>query len=750
VGVAKFKEEHAMRCRRLSILALSTLALAVSPSGLRAADDVRPAYPSEADTTEAIQLLGLSEVVAASKDVDQDSTTAAPGKAKTAVPTPAKRKAASGLSPIGLDSTASQDPTVPAARSPIGSNAPKKSSSRMKGMAIDVALNEDPADAASSNPESSGAQTKDDGKRKAKGKADDKSLQPIPDPMEAGQVNIEAASFKGIVPGTSTKEDVTKAWGQPKEIANQDDNMVQLYSVKPFDRVEVHYLGEKVSSLVIRFDRPFPVDAVAKQLDLTAVRPVLVSNELGETLGQAYPERGVLFAFEAGKEPDKPSMKVSQLVLEPVTAEPFVLRAEASLEKRNDLSRRDLEQALSLDKENARAYWLYGRILVTMGQSEKAATAAKRAVQLDPDDCRYRVTLAQVMAQAGQLTEALAEARKAAEVAEKRLHVKARALCLVGDLLASGPKPDYKQAITFHTQALQMADPLSSDPHPAIRVAAKEVLIDAHLGAAHDIAWGDWKEKNKAVARWLERALAVAEDLAKNEGGHQDQVFRVYARAMAAYVGIRGGIDPEPTVNAVVGTGDEAIAATRDPVQKAQLQWDVGMALYDAVQIAQMRSDHANALKYGEQAADYLAKANEVKQSTSSAFLLGRLYFRLGTIHAIRDKDHKAAIVWFDKAVPLLERPSIEELSTDLGRHGESFVSMAVSYWEAGQRQKAVTMNEKGIKWMEQAVEQGSLDKSALVVPYNNLAAMHRKLGSTEKADRFQDMASRAKKEKLK
>ena len=203
-------------------------------------------------------------------------------------------------------------------------------------------------------------------------------LRPIPDPMESGPVSIEAASFKGVTPGVSTKEDVAKAWGQPKETAQQNGGLVQLYSVEPFHRVEVNYAGDKVSSVVIRFDRAFPADAVAKQLDLATVRPVLVSNELGEILGLSYPERGVLFAFEAGKEPGKPSMKVAQLVLEPITAEPFVLRAETTLESRCDLSRRDLEQALSLEPDNARAHWLYARVLATMEQYEKAAAAAGR------------------------------------------------------------------------------------------------------------------------------------------------------------------------------------------------------------------------------------------------------------------------------------------------------------------------------------------------------------------------------------
>ena len=235
---------------------------------------------------------------------------------------------------------------------------------------------------------------------------------------------------------------------------------MQLYSVEPFDRVEVSYAGDKVSSVVIRFDRAFPADAVAKQLELATIRPVLVSNELGEILGLAYPERGVLFAFEPGKEPGKPSMKVAQIILEPITAEPFVLRAETTLESRCDLSRRDLEQALTLEPDNARAHWLHSRVLAAMEQYEKAAAAAAEAVRLEPDNPQYRVTRAQVLAQAGRLSEAIEEAQKAVETSQKRPHVKARALCLVGDLLASGPKPDYKKALSFHTQAMQIADPL--------------------------------------------------------------------------------------------------------------------------------------------------------------------------------------------------------------------------------------------------------------------------------------------------
>ena len=116
------------------------------------------------------------------------------------------------------------------------------------------------------------------------------------------------------------------------------------------------------------------------------------------------------------------------------------------------------------------------------------------------------------------------------------------------------------------------------------------------------------------------------------------------------------------------------------------------MALYDAVQICQMRSESDNALKYGEAAAGHLAHAIKARPSSTSTFLLGRLYFRLGAIHAMNKHDHQAAVGWFEKALPLLERATPEDLAADVGRQGEAFVGMGVSYWETGQHDKAVAL----------------------------------------------------------
>ncbi|NQT38911.1 MAG: hypothetical protein HQ581_15550, partial [Planctomycetes bacterium] len=357
---------------------------------------------------------------------------------------------------------------------------------------------------------------------------------------------------------------------------------------------------------------------------------------------------------------------------------------------------------------------------------------------------RYRLTYARALERAGRINEAVSEVREAIATSDKRVHVKARALCMLGDLLVAGSKPDYKQAMTYHMEAIQLAKPFVEDRHPAIRTAAKEVLVDAHLAAAHNIAWGYWKDKDAAVIEWLRRAALNAEDLIANESGSPEYRFRVTIRALSTYVGMQGQIDPEKWIDAARASGRELIDGAEDPTFKEQVQWDLGMAMYDALQIYQMRGEHDNALKYGELAIQEMELGGRQKRQTPAyAYLMGRLYFRLGAIHAVRDRDHGAAISWFDKAVPLLSQPIPPELAADLGRHGETFVSMGVSYWEVNQQQKAVEMTEHGVELMEQAVRANHIKPNALAIPYGNLATMHRELGQDEKAQKFAEMASK-------
>jgi tetratricopeptide (TPR) repeat protein len=291
-----------------------------------------------------------------------------------------------------------------------------------------------------------------------------------------------------------------------------------------------------------------------------------------------------------------------------------------------------------------------------------------------------------------------------------------------------------------------VGDPLAVSRHPAVRLAAKQVLIDAHLGAAHDIAWGPWEQKEKAVPRWLDRAAALAKDLAENEPASAGHQFRVATRALSAYVGLKGQLDATPWTEAALAAAEQLLASTEALEQKQRIAWDLGMALYDVVQICQMRGEHDLALQHGKKAVQCLELgAGARKASSQDAYLLGRLYFRLGAIHAVGHEDHPAALDWFDKATPVLDKSADQLDQSEWGRLGQTYVSMGVSYWETGQRDRAVELTRRGVELVNQAVSLGALKQSALEIPYSNLAAMLRQMGQNEQADQYFQQAKRSK-----
>lgn len=573
------------------------------------------------------------------------------------------------------------------------------------------------------------------------------NLQPIPDPQvtdtePTGVVSVEPASFNGVTPGLSTMDEVQEAWGPPQEVAREQGLEYHLYSIEPFDHIEVSYRQDKVTAVIVRFNRAFPADLVAQHLELTEIRPVLVSNPRGEILGQAFPERGVMFGFSPSEEAGTASMTVEQIILEPISADPFVLRAETMLQEDPRLAVDDLKQALTLDVKHGRAHWLRARALASLDRLDDARQHARQAVLLSSGDPQYRITYAQILSDLGQVDQAIDEVESAIGSSSGRMHLKARALCLLGDLYSQTSPPDYREAIRYHTEAVKLADSLSEDPHPAIRLAAKEVLIDAHLGAAGDITWGNWEQKEAAVTRWLEKAETFAVDFVENEGGSPEYLLRVASRALGSCVGLQGQLDPTPWVRIVAQRGPELIESASE-ARKPQLRWEVGTALYDAVQTYQLLGEHSKALQYGEQAVAYLDDEDNRHRSASDLYLIGRLYFRLGAIYAIAESDHEQAAQWFSKGLPVLSKAEQVGLTPhQRARLGETLVSMGVSYWEAGQAEEALEVTQEGIALIEKAVNAGILEPATLGVPYSNLATMHRQLGQTKEAESILEKAA--------
>ena len=323
--------------------------------------------------------------------------------------------------------------------------------------------------------------------------------------------------------------------------------------------------------------------------------------------------------------------------------------------------------------------------------------------------------------------------------------LKAQALCQSGDLTIAGRSHDHKRALALHLQAIQTGEPLIADNRPGIRRQAKRVLLDAHLGAANDIAWGVWQQKPQIVPKWIDQADELAQDLIDHEEANPSLRLKVARAALFAAAGMHGTWDAAQWLELARDSGRKLLDTADDPLRRRRIQWELGLALANALAIDPARRLSESSLPDSLQALNNLEQGAKYRQPTSEdVYLLGRLYFQIGVVHAVAKHDHKMAVTWFDRARPLLQHELPAAVAANPGKHGESLVSMGISYWETGHRELGLQLTQQGLELMAKAVTAGQLDRQTLAVPYGNLATMHRELNHPDQARAFSELASQA------
>ncbi len=564
------------------------------------------------------------------------------------------------------------------------------------------------------------------------------------EPIDPVNPPVKTAAFMRVVPGDTTADELFQHWGPPSDTAEQDGTSIYLYTIEALNHIEVIVRGGIVSSIIIRLDDPFPEDQVRGVLrtELLNAKPVLVPDVNGQIIGEVFPEKGVMFLFaapEAG-----PGLLVQQIAIEQVTADPFLLRAEALLLEQPSEARRDIENAIQIQEDNAKAHWLLARIASLEGRYNEAVRQSEQAIKHDPTKPAYHLTLVQLMTQMNHIEEAKLYLEEMLPLCERYPHEKAKAISLLGDLYRMSQKPDYDIAIECHYEAIRIASELLEHNNQTVRLAAKEALFEAHLAAAKDVVWGHWDNKPAAIRKWIDKALDIAADseIREQQRDFREFPLKIAACALAAQVVLPETNDLEPYVLELIDTAEALIQTTRDPILVRKYQWETSLALYDAVQIYQIRKQYSPALKYGELAAEYMEEGIRGRDNDLDFYLLGRLYFRMGAIHAIGTKNHRAAIEWFDSAKSVFEQLLPRINPDELGRLGETLVSMGVSYWWTGQRDEALRLTERGLKQIERATKMGTAPQAALVIPFTNLANMYNELGSSERAEYYSRQAS--------
>lgn len=552
--------------------------------------------------------------------------------------------------------------------------------------------------------------------------------------------SLRALKFRGVTVGETTEAEVTEKWGEPFKIVEGDGLRIIKYRMPPFRQVDLTFANERVIAVLIHlFELQDPFH-VANELRMTSLEPVPIPDEFGNVMGMAYPERGVLLGFDVRD----PESLVAKIQIEPITAEPFVLRAEYDFDRKYEQNLADVEQALTLNPNYAHGHWAKAKVCAAIGRYQDAMKSIKLALKETPNDFQMQLTRAQIRVALGQADEAQNEAAALLEGEEVPREVRAEAANILGDALVLKQPGKFNDAMKHHLKAIELAAPLANDARFDVRRLSKRTLVKAHLAVAQDIALGDFQRQMEIVPKWLSRARALAEEYIRRDQGDRKLRLDVHRCILATAADLRYPDDPKNVIEDLLAEGHALISRTNDARNRSRLQWELGAGIAEAVRLQRLRGEYDSALELAEEAVDLLQAGARQRQATTAAeYLVGRLYFQVGSLNAVHRKDHREAISWYDKAEPLVLNGMPPPTLADLASHGEMFVSMGVSHWEVGEQEKGIQLTETGTNILQKAVVDNILLPVVLQIPYSNLSSMHQQAGHTHEAKAFADLAKK-------
>lgn len=557
-------------------------------------------------------------------------------------------------------------------------------------------------------------------------------------PDETPTLAIDPASFRGAYPGKTTRADIDSEWGPGQVIPRDDGTECFFWEIEPFERVAVTFRDGIVTAIQIKLAKPVPSSELAKQLEIADLRTVAILDDDGSAIGQVFPERGVMFSLETG------TTSATAVLLESLDPDSFVLRAEGEMKSSAAFAVADLEYAIDIDPTHLRAHRLLLALMCDEGRWKTALQLAEKAEELGPGDAWTGLKRAEVLLRLDRPEDAQVAIDELIERPNVSSLLASQAGRLRGRIELDKATPDYEQTVDLFTEAIRKATPLAASRSENVRSVARQVLLDAHLGTAQAIAQGTWQQKNRVIPKWISRANAIVEKIDAKDPSRDRLELDLTCGVLAVAAGSANAIEAVPWVKRLLAVREQMNDSVTDPWRRRQIDWQVGCGLNDALEAARKRGDAEDMLDNATLTVAYLERGAEHRELTAAERRdLGDLMFQVGIMHSLRNSDHATAVTWFDKTIPLWNQNEQVVQDNELGRVGESFISMAISYWQVERRDDAIDLSRTGVDFMVEAVDREKLEEQSLSVAYGNLATMYAEQGDTEKSQAYAEMATR-------
>ena len=569
------------------------------------------------------------------------------------------------------------------------------------------------------------------------------------------EVNVSAmksAMLNGIQPNATPESEVIENMGKPDfEMPIDAATKMFVYSLGELGKMEITIKQSIVEYLVWYLPEPYPSEQIrqdALESELRGIRPIHIPDADGYILGMIFPEKGVIFSFAKANEPGVPSLMVTQIAIEPLTSGPFELRGERYLTISNAKAKWDLRIAVELDPNSHRARWLLAKAFLVDGQLPEAQRECKFAIQLNPDQPQYHVTLAEIIGTAGYTKEARQYLDSLLPYCNNMAQLMGHAECLLGDFYRDDNDiQDLLAARKHYETAIKTVAPLLDSTNPTMRQQAKMVIVKTYLSMAQCIALSNWDKKEVNLPQWLEGAETFALKMVMEDNMTRECLLDVAVGAINVYLNCPELDGLEKWIDKLQSVTDEIVTQLEDEPTIRKIENQFATALYDIQQIYEARRNYPQTLLYAKKAIQYFERHANETDDIINLYRLANLYFQMGTLEASGQasrppvkpdkKSHIRAAGWYAKAIPLFQ-----QIEASLGKYeqpvlGQMYVSMGFTYWEVDQKDYAVQITEYGVGKLENAVDNGLISAKVLAAPYTNLSNMYENMGRSDEAEAY-------------
>lgn len=557
---------------------------------------------------------------------------------------------------------------------------------------------------------------------------------------KVAEVTFQPTSFAELVPGVSKAAQVLEVLGEPRLSLQQGERLIQTYMLEPYERVGVVMRGDLLESVHLHLSKTLPLEEFVGQLELPVAEGVDLRLAQTAALERLFPERGVSLICQekAGQ------AFVTQVSFHPIRELDFLQAARQLEYSRFTRALQLARYAQQLNPESTAAIAAEARVLAHAGEQIPALKALGRVTQLAPADLPSQLLQARLWAETGHASNAIQQVRQLRNSTSTPSVLRARAALLLGQLIDR--RTDKGVVIQYHEEAIERVRQILPELAGRERNEALLLLVDAHRSMAGVVASGSWEAEKTAAAslRWLEIADKLSVHLAtRGVAPGLVQLDGTLAQ-LEVQATLRDEADESAMVQQLESIAQAMLEGETDPLLIRELHWKLATGLFHAAQMARHRGATDESIGLALKADKQIATAKSPRQSAlSGQVLLGGLHFLIGSQYAIARQDHDRAVIWYEKALGLLDQSGMETTWTERGWHGERLVSMGLSFWQSGNRARGLELTEKGNLWVETAVKEDNFPRQHLAVPYGNLAFMYRALGQMQRADKFAEQAAR-------